>query len=290
VSSTLRFDRFEFRPESGELIADGAIVRLEPQPAKVLALLARRADEVVSREDLQKEVWPADTFVDFERGLNYCVGRIRSALGDSAAAPRFIETLPKRGYRFMPAVTIGEAKVAPAPERAPGPSRSAGPARPASAWIVALAVGAVLLAVALTIALRSRSAVPTIAVTLFDNQAGRAELDAAAQVLTDAVVERLARDQAAWSVIGNARILRTPRPLRDLEAIRSALHTDYFLLGQIQPAENGVKVLTHLIRASDQKHLWVGNFSSPGAVDPRLAERVAQGVEAAAAQHIAGRR
>ena len=100
----LRFDGFEFDPATGELTGGGRQVRLEPQPAKVLALLVERAGELVGHEELRRRVWAEETFVDFERGLRYCIGHIRSALGDTAEAPAFIETLPRRGYRFLPPV------------------------------------------------------------------------------------------------------------------------------------------------------------------------------------------
>jgi DNA-binding winged helix-turn-helix (wHTH) protein/Tol biopolymer transport system component len=97
----LRFGVFEMDLRSGELRRHGALVRLQPQPFRVLALLITRAGEVVTREEIQAEVWPAGTFVDFEQSLNFCIRQIRGALGDSALAPRFIETLPKRGYRWI---------------------------------------------------------------------------------------------------------------------------------------------------------------------------------------------
>jgi DNA-binding winged helix-turn-helix (wHTH) protein len=98
---TLRFGVFEMDVRSGELRRNGALVRLQPQPFKVLALLASRPGDVVTREEIQAEVWPAGTFVDFEQSLNFCVRQIRSALGDSAISPRYVETLPRRGYRWV---------------------------------------------------------------------------------------------------------------------------------------------------------------------------------------------
>src|SRR5712692_1003959 len=100
----VRFADVEFDPLAGELRRDGVTTRLEPQPARVLAVLVERAGDVVSREELQQRVWSGDTFVDFERGLNYCVAQIRAALGDSASEPRFVETLPRRGYRFIASI------------------------------------------------------------------------------------------------------------------------------------------------------------------------------------------
>jgi TolB-like protein/Flp pilus assembly protein TadD len=101
VVPRVRFDPFELDLASGELCKEDTPVRLQPQPLKVLMLLARRAGQLVSREEIQKEVWTDDTFVDFNQGLNYCIRQIRAALCDNADTPRFIETVPRRGYRFL---------------------------------------------------------------------------------------------------------------------------------------------------------------------------------------------
>ena len=96
-----RFGVFELDPVTGELRRDGQPVSLQPQPARVLALLASRPGELISRDELQREIWGEETFVDFEHGVNFCVSRIRAALRDDAETPRFVETLPRRGYRFV---------------------------------------------------------------------------------------------------------------------------------------------------------------------------------------------
>ena len=102
----LRFGGFELNSGTGELRQHGDVIKLAPQPFKVLELLARRSGEVVTRADIRQHVWCNDTFVDFEQGLNFCIRQIREALGDTADAPRFIETLPRRGYRFLMPVTV----------------------------------------------------------------------------------------------------------------------------------------------------------------------------------------
>src|SRR5262245_17888328 len=104
----LLFAGFELSPGTGELRQRGDLIKLAPQPFKVLELLARRSGEVVTRHEIRDHVWHGDTFVDFEQGLNFCIRQIREVLGDTADAPRFIETLPRRGYRFlMPVKTAG---------------------------------------------------------------------------------------------------------------------------------------------------------------------------------------
>jgi DNA-binding winged helix-turn-helix (wHTH) protein/tetratricopeptide (TPR) repeat protein len=105
--TTLRFGVFEINSAAGELRRQGDLVKLAPQPLKVLDLLARRSGEVVTRNEIRDHVWSGDTFVDFEQGLNFCIRQIREVLGDTADAPRFIETLPRRGYRFLMPVKAG---------------------------------------------------------------------------------------------------------------------------------------------------------------------------------------
>jgi DNA-binding winged-HTH domains len=103
--SVLRFAAFELHPATGELRHLGGVLKLAPQPFKVLELLARRGGEIVTRVEIRDHVWSGDTFVDFDQGLNFCIRQIREVLGDTADAPQFIETLPRRGYRFLMPVT-----------------------------------------------------------------------------------------------------------------------------------------------------------------------------------------
>src|SRR5262245_38552627 len=280
---TLRFDRFTLRPASGEIEGPEGTVRLEPQPAKVLAFLAERHGRVVSREELQRAVWPDGTFVDFERGLNYCVAKIRAALGDSATEPRLIETLPRRGYRFLvPVETSG-----PAPAFSEGIPERLEPGAPTRIPpTVVLAMVVSLLTVFGVMGWLWLRAEPTIAVARFDDETAAAAQGRLAQRLTDAAVEALARPPARWSVIGNAAILRTARSFRDLERIRAALGADLIVLGQVQDAPEapgGLRVLVHLIRARDQRHLWANRFEARSEPDPRAAleAAVAEGLRQA---------
>ncbi len=107
-----RFGAFEVDLRAGELRRQGRKIKLQEQPLQVLAMLLQRPGEVVTREELRAKLWPADTFVDFDHGLNKAINKIREALGDSADNPRFIETLPRRGYRFIAPVAGSEGAVA----------------------------------------------------------------------------------------------------------------------------------------------------------------------------------
>ena len=148
TGSVIRFDAFEVDLRSGELRKHGLKLKIGDQPFSVLATLLARAGEVVTREDLQKKLWPADTFVDFDRGLNKAINRLREALGDSADSPRFIETLTKRGYRFIGTLETPSLLLngTPTPQETIR-SRTTARVRPYLPWVVALAllmVGAAL--------------------------------------------------------------------------------------------------------------------------------------------------
>jgi eukaryotic-like serine/threonine-protein kinase len=159
-SGAVRFGAFELDFATGELRKTGLLVHLQQQPFKVLALLASRAGQLVTREEIQREIWRSDTYVDFDQGLNFCIKQIRSALGDQAETPRFVETLPRRGYRFLAPVTpvlavahSSEPSGAPTSPSAPGPDRR-------RAWLVpALAFVAIAAASGLW-ALRRPAPVP----------------------------------------------------------------------------------------------------------------------------------
>ena len=112
VPPTLRFGVFELDPKAGELRKKGMKIRLQGQPVEILVMLLERPGETVTREELQEKLWPADTFVDFEQGLNNAMKRLRAALDDDAESPHFIETLPRRGYRFIaPVESAGIGKL-----------------------------------------------------------------------------------------------------------------------------------------------------------------------------------
>ncbi len=110
----LRFGVFELNVTTEELRKSGTLIRLAPQPLKLLALLARRSGQVVTRDEIQKTLWGGETYVDFEQGMNHCVKQIRNALSDSAETPLYVETVPRRGYRFL-APVVTKRVLAPPP-------------------------------------------------------------------------------------------------------------------------------------------------------------------------------
>ena len=97
----LRFGTFELDEEAGQLRRDGAPVRLSPQPFRLLVLLVSRAGELVTREEIRQQLWGTDTYVDFDQGVNFCIKQVRTVLHDDAERPLYVETVPRRGYRFI---------------------------------------------------------------------------------------------------------------------------------------------------------------------------------------------
>lgn len=124
-----RFGTFEVDPEAGELRKNGVLVKLPPQPFRLLLLLARHTGHVVSREDIKKQLWGEDTFVDFDQGVNFSIRQIREALGDTAEGSRYLQTIPRRGYRFLapiePIGTTVATGVTGGPLAVPPPRRGA---------------------------------------------------------------------------------------------------------------------------------------------------------------------
>jgi DNA-binding winged helix-turn-helix (wHTH) protein/TolB-like protein len=260
-SGTVRFAIFEFNFSATELRRNGIVVRIQAQPAKVLAYLLAHAGRTVSREELHDAIWGTSTFVDFERGLNVCIAQIRSALGDDSSAPRFIQTIPRKGYEFICPIQ----KLATEPLAAP---LAPLPVQPSHRTLF-VSLAALMLIFAIVAGLlyaRSRSHIApiTIAVARFDNQTGDPQLDHFSDALTDDVVAQLTTaNERNLRVIGNAAILRVPRPQRDLTHIAEALHAQFVILGQVQRIGSQTRILAHLIRLPDQTHIWVVRLDQP---------------------------
>jgi DNA-binding winged helix-turn-helix (wHTH) protein/TolB-like protein len=267
----MRFGEFEVDERAGELRRNGARVKLQDLPFRMLVVLLRRAGAVVTREELRAEAWGAETYVDAEAGLNTAVAKLREALGDTADAPRFIETLPKRGYRF-----IGVVADAPGPaERQDHPSLS-------RTTLALLLVGVAVAAGLAAYWWLGNSARVTIAVVRFHNETGNPDHDRLAGSLTDAVVVSLAGNRR-YGVIGNSPLLRTDRIFQDVPKIAAALNAEYVLLGQLQNGDTGLVARAHLIRVSDQTHLWAQKIELAASPEASVTESVKAGVARALA-------
>ena len=274
MSERIRFGPFEADVDAGRLRRDGAQVPIQDLPFRLLAALLERPGEVLTRAELSTRLWGSDTFVDAAAGLNTAVAKLREALGDQAEQPIYIETIPKRGYRFVG--TIASSAAAPG-LAAPVPVVQ--PVRVARLWIAVAAMIAAVIAVG---AYRLGAGRPQtrVAVILFDNETGQPEMSRLSQGLTDATVFALTADPKL-AVIGNAAVLRTPRPFRDLTLVRDALHADFIVVGQVQSVDGRILVRSHLIRAADEAHVWVNAArmeDSEAALQSTVSSRIAAAV------------
>jgi TolB-like protein/DNA-binding winged helix-turn-helix (wHTH) protein len=266
-SPVRRFGSFEFSPETGELRQEGRRINLQPQPARLLDLLLARPGALVTRDEIRQALWGIDTHVDFERSLNFCVAKLRSALGDNAAAPAFIETVPTRGYRFIAATATATEyteykKSESEPTRGPrtGPWHS--PYSVYSVYSAALAL--VILTGFGVYAFWPASQPPRIVVVPFHNETASPDFDRVAKGVSDAAVARLATPERLprLLVIGNAANLQFSFKPRDMKAVGDSLGAQYLLLGQLKRDDRRMRVVAHLIRVSDQTHLWARTFDS----------------------------
>lgn len=296
-----KFGVFEFDSDSGELRKNGRVVALEPQPARALALLLARAGEIVSREELRDAVWGADTHVDFDRGIAYCVSQIRSALGDSGENPRFVQTVPRRGFRFIAPATAAPIVGAPGPVstvlQAPHPMSRAAFRPPGPRWLTLALVG-LFAGVAATAAYRVSKRDPImpvvrpifVGVSIFDNETGMPEHDRLVAGLSDLVVARLANlDPERVAIIGNSHFLRQPRNIRRIGEFAQSKNLDYLLLGQLQKGESGLRFITHFIRLSDEAHLKANRLTMPDGGVSGMEVAVVEEFERAVRQHLLNR-
>lgn len=223
-------------------------MRLQPQPAQLLTILLARPNEIVLRDELREQLWGTDTYVDFNRSLNFCVAQLRSALNDSTDSPRYIKTIPKRGYQFIAPIAT------PQPPKPPPPN-----------W-KPLAAIALLLTLAIAIYLWQRAPGPeaVIAIARFENLTGDTTLDPYAQSLQNSVIADLT-NRNRFSVIGNAAILQRPR---DLLKVHETLRADRIILGSVERGKNNPEVFLQFISLPNQVHLKVTRVPLPASTPP----------------------
>ncbi|PYO34492.1 MAG: hypothetical protein DMD86_08515 [Candidatus Rokuibacteriota bacterium] len=267
----LCFGSFEVDLASGELRRQGLKISLQDQPFRLLALLLDRAGEVVTREELRDELWPADTFVDFDHSLNTAVRKLREALGDSAETPRYVETLARRGYRFV-APLAEPGPTAPLAHSAEADAASASPPpapRLRSSARRALVIAAVLSSAALVaywVGGRARPRTPpgrrlTLAVLPFDNLSGDADQEYLSDGLTEEMITQLDRlEPDRLRVTARSSTWKYKHADRDIDRLRQELGADYVLEGSLRRAGERVRVTAQLIQAVDQTHVWAETY------------------------------
>jgi TolB-like protein/DNA-binding winged helix-turn-helix (wHTH) protein/Flp pilus assembly protein TadD len=278
TSGWLRFGVFELDLRAGELRKHGLRVRLQEQPFQVLAMLLERHGEVVTREELQKKLWPADTFVDFDHGLNKAINKVREALSDSAENPRFIETVARRGYRFLAEVQVADAGPVRRSEHAAQPpaerevsdrpalaAKVAIPKRveASRAWMVSGFVLILLLALLATWKLPSLYRPPTVirslAVLPLESLSNDASQDYFADGMTDELISNLGQI-SALRVISRTSVMAYKHARKPLPQIARELNVDAVVEGTVLRSGDRIRITAQLIEASADKHIWSQSY------------------------------
>jgi len=262
----LRFDDFELDVRAGQLRKRGVRLRLHGQPLQVLAVLLNRAGEVVTREELRSQIWSADTFVDFDHSLHNAIARIREALGDSAETPRYIETLPRRGYRFIAPVEREETQIPPTAGESVRPGEvpvglGLGKHRALVTTFLALLVIAFAVWLART-GTHPTSAAPrlnSIAVLPLSNLSGDPSEEFFADGMTDQLITDLAK-VGSLRVVSRTSTIRYKGTRKGLPEIARELNVDAIVEGSVIRSGQRVRVTAQLLQAPTDRHLWAETY------------------------------
>jgi TolB-like protein/DNA-binding winged helix-turn-helix (wHTH) protein/Tfp pilus assembly protein PilF len=262
-SGIVQFGTFEADLRSGELRKQGMRIKIQELPFHVLTVLLRRPGEVVTREELRNQNWPPDTFVDFENSLNTAINKLRDALGDSADSPRFIETLPRRGYRF-----IGSVNGAGQPQVAEGK-----PTRGLRSLIFPVAFG-LLAIVGITAVLLGLNVhgwrdrlfvhaadprIQALAVLPLTNLSGNPEQEYFADGMTEALITELGKTSIP-RVISRQSVMQFKASKKPLQEIARELNVDAVLEGAVEHSSDRVRVSIHLDQVSPERQLWANQY------------------------------
>jgi TolB-like protein/DNA-binding winged helix-turn-helix (wHTH) protein/Tfp pilus assembly protein PilF len=307
-TSGARFGTFEVSFDSGEMRRAGLRIRVQQQPLRLLLILLEHPGEVVTREQLRNRLWANESFGDFDQAVNIAIGKLRSALGDSAENPRYIETLPKRGYRFIAEVSLIESDgragrlAARTLESADQRSASidqnlaASTAPQVPAWtdlpkerwwaarpitFVAM-VGLVLSIVAVLVALywtHRPSGIRSLAVLPLENFSGDASQDYFADGMTDELITDLAQIRAL-RVVSRTSVMMYKGARKPLPEIARELNVDAVVEGSVLRSGDQVRITAQLIQVPADKHLWAesyqGNVRDTLALQNRVANAIAE--------------
>src|SRR5215470_7684313 len=300
-ASVVRFGTYEVSLQSGEVRKAGLKIRVQQQPMKLLQILLERPGEVVTREELRGRVWPDESFGDFDQAVNIAIAKLRTALGDSAENPRFIETLPKRGYRFIAAVSVVDAADrTKRPESAAGDIHGTEPGhqlqcagltvapkrqRWSTRWVIltlALVLSLPILAVWI---FRSRGRPPAVihslAVLPLDNFSGDVSQDYFADGMTDELITDLAQI-SALRVISRTSVMGYKHARKPLPEIARELNVDAVVEGSVQRFGDQVRITAQLIQAPADRHLWAqsyeGNLRDTLTLQKQVARAIAEQV------------
>ena len=296
LAGRLRFGVFEVDLRAGELRKHGLKIKIQEQPFQVLAMLVDHAGEVVTREELQEKLWPADTFVDFDHGLNKAINKIREALSDSAESPRFVETVPRRGYRFIVEVKVADAAPVRSSELAtqPHPAAKAGDLRNLAGqpsilrplwaprrWAITVFVLLVLMGTLATWKLhpwiRRSPVIRSLAVLPFESLSSDASQDYFADGMTDELISDLGQ-VSALRVVSRTSVMAYKRARKPLPQIARELNVDAVVEGTVLRSGDQVRITAQLIEASVDKHLWSQSYEGELRDTLALQNKVAKAI------------
>ena len=264
----IRFGNFELELETGTLRRSGIVLKLQPRPASMLCLLASRPGQLVSRGEIQRHLW-GERAVEVDHGINTCVRQIRAALNDPVEAPAYVETVPRKGYRFIAPVTQPASEVSPVSTQ----TRFRVPA-----WGVVVAVLAIV--VSSVVWLGQRDDRVTVAVLPFLNSTGDQEADYFAAGITEEIVTELTKvDASALGVISRTSTMRFVGHAAALDSVKTLLDVEFVVQGNVRRDENGVRVTVQLVRLSDRTQIWAERYDHQQAA--------ALAVSATVAEHVA---
>jgi len=280
----VQFGVFELDLRAGELRKQGLKIKLQEKPFQVLVLLLERPGELVTREELQKKLWPEDTFVDFDHSMNTAVNKLREALGDSAESPRFIETLPKRGYRFIAPVQEADRVPAAAPVLAGGMRQRPAVLGVAAALVVILGLGAYLVWKRWTSRANPPEGRIMLAVLPFHNVSGDPEQEYFTDGLTEEMISQLGRlHPERLRVIASTSAMHYKKSTKRVDEIGQELGVDYVLEGSVRRGGERVRITAQLVQVSDQTEVWSESYeSSEGdvlALQSEVARAIAQQIQ-----------
>jgi TolB-like protein/DNA-binding winged helix-turn-helix (wHTH) protein/Flp pilus assembly protein TadD len=264
----VRFGVFEADLQSGELHKNGHRVPLQDQPFQLLAILLRHPGKLVTRAELREKVWPEDTFVDFDHGLNTAITKIRTALGDAAENPRFVETMPRRGYRFIaPVDGVTAARVGVVSAVQPAMKR----ARWSFAKSIGLGTGILASIIVLLIALDvgglgkrvfgrvDAPRIESLAVLPLENLSGDPEKEYFADGMTDALITELGKVHAV-RIISHQSVMQYKGSRKTLPQIAQELRVDAVVEGSVVREGDRVRITAQLIGNAPERHLWANSY------------------------------
>ena len=264
VPPTFRFGAFELDPRAGELRKKGMKIKLQGQPVEILVMLLEQAGATITREELQKKLWPADTFVDFEQGLNNAMNRLRVALDDDAESPHFIETVPRRGYRFIGSTNGSEQALATGAK--PGSRLRTGLRAAALGALVVMAMTAVLVGLNVRgwrdrlFTGLPRPQIQALAVLPLTNLSGDPEQEYFADGMTEALITELGKVSSP-RVMSRQSVMQYKSSKKSLREVAEELKVDAILEGAVERSADRIRVTIHLSQAVPERQLWAQEYN-----------------------------